>query len=185
MKKVKLQNMQAIGKIKMNGPLDGTLNLNENGILNDSGVIDDSGSIDNSGSIIPSGFIDEEQHGYEYEYATVGGISVRYVIIWHRSRKDFYADMYLDDGTTNPYASGYIGDPITNSDPEHYEFINQRIQVTGVSALGTFSASWTIEYLYFPYGRECTISEECQPQHKYASDMISFQVPPYIENEEE
>lgn len=178
MKKVKLQNMQSMSQLTSHGPLDRSLNLNENGRLNDSGVIDESGIIDISGLVY------DVQTGYDYTYATVESISVRYVIIWHRSRTDFNATISLDDGTTNPYASGYIGDPITNTDTDHNEFVKQRIQTAGTSGTGTFTASWTIEYIHYPCGRDCTIGPDCTPKYRYASGIITFEVPPYVEEEE-
>lgn len=179
MKKIKLENMQSINACLANSPLDGLRNRDGNELLDESGTIDESGLIDNSG------YIYDVQTGYEYDNAIVDAISVRYVIIWQRYRNNATASIALDDGTNNPYASGDLGEPITNTDTDRYEFIRQQINTVGITGTGSFSASWTIEYLYFPCGRDCTIGEECEPERRYASGIIQLNIPPYQEEDEE
>lgn len=179
MKKIKLENMQSINACLTKPSSDGQRSHNGNEFLDESGAIDESGLIDNSG------YIYDAQTGYEYVYAIVGAISVRYVIIWQRYRNNATASIALDDGTNNPYASGDLGEPITNTNNDNYAFVRQQINTVGITGTGSITSSWTIEYTYFPCGRNCTIGEECEPQYRYASGIIQFNIPPYQEEDEE
>lgn len=164
MKKVKLQNMQAIGKIKMNGPLDGTLNLNENGILNDSGVIDDSGNVE------------QVFKGLAYNGVGVNAIQVEYVCVWTRTKHSYSGVVSVNDGS-NPDASGHSVDPITNNDPDLYQFVSQSIDETGTFGSGTITASWSISY---KSRRRDPWTQEYGPwENRFASGTMNFGVPSY------
>ena len=164
MKKVKLQNMQTMSHPISRGPLDSSLNLNENGMLNDSGIIDESGNI---GQIF---------RGLGYCIAGVNAIQVRYVCVWTRSQESYSGVFSLDDGS-NPDASGYISDPVTNNDPDLYQYVSQSISDTGIDGLGSVTASWSIQY---KSRRKDPVTEEYTPwEDRFASGRMSCTVPSY------
>ena len=164
MKKVKLQNMQSMSQLTSHGPLDRSLNLNENGMLNDSGVIDESGII---GQIF---------RGIDYSMVGVNAIQVRYVCVWTRTMESYYGNISLDDGS-DPDASGCLGDPIINNDSDLYQFVNQSIDETGTSGSGTITASWS---LFYKSRRRNPWTHEYEPwEDRFASGTMNFVVPSY------
>ncbi len=160
MKKVQLKNKSSINKGSVSGPMGDEMTLNERGLLDDN-----------------SGSVEESFHGYGYYYARAanGAITVRYLITWIRTETSFGGNITLDDGN-NPDQSGYMGEPITNSDPEHYELILQQINNVGTIGSGTLTGSWTISYYYYPKGKSV---DDQEFKTKYNSDSITFQVPSY------
>lgn len=173
MKKVKLQNMQSISHPISRGPLDRSLNLYENGMLNDSGIIDESG------------FIGQIFRGLGYCIVGANAIQVRYVCVWIRSQESYGGEISLDDGS-NPDASGYIDDPITNNDPDLYQYVSQNISGIGIDGRGSITASWSIQY---KSRRKDPITEEYTPwEDRIASGRMSYPVPSYedlIEQQEQ
>jgi len=166
MKKVKLQNMQSMSMPKFQGPLDGSLNLNENGLLNDSGVIDESGNI---GQVFK---------GLAYNEIGVNAIQVEYVCVWTRTEQSYGGVVSLNDGS-NPDASGYSIEPITNSDPDFFRFLSQYVDEVGTFGTGTVAATWHICYEYREWD---SLQNKYTPwEQRFAYGTMNFSVPSYID----
>ncbi|MBQ7427615.1 MAG: hypothetical protein IJV20_10265 [Prevotella sp.] len=169
MKKIQLQNMQALN----NRGQQVQMMIDESGnIIDDSGLIDDSGSVE------------EPQYGYEYVYATMESISIRYVIIWERTKNSATASIALDDGTNNPYASGFLGEQVCNTDEDHFELVHYQLNTSTVTGTGSFSASWTMEYIHYPLGKSNVHIKGGEPKDRFASGIIAFTIPAYVEDED-
>ena len=150
MSKIQLKNVSKMNQGIPAGPLDGTLNMREAGALNESGMLDDSGLIDDSGLWLL---------GAEYGYANaeVGPFTLRYLVMWKiedisgEASIRFYAR--LDDDDAKQYTSGDFGDPVSNSDPEHYDYSQQTLDSYCLSNGRFIEGNCTVYYNYYPYGK--------------------------------
>lgn len=167
MKKVQLKNKSSINNGSVSGPMGDEMTLNERGLLDDN-----------------SGSVEESFHGYDYYYARAAGgaITVRYLITWIRTKDTFSGNIALDDNI-NPDQSGFVGDPIVNSDPVHYKFIRQELYAVGTSGVGTLTGSWIITFktgLFEENGEdEGHVNDDGEENLPQSSGIIVFQVPSY------
>ncbi len=174
MSKIQLKNVSNMNQGIPAGPLDGKLNMREAGALNESGMLDDSGLIDESGFW-------EQVDGYDYVTVNVESISLRYLVMWSGGNyvgSDIVNPfIILDDIIFNPYATGNLGEPITNSDPDHYEFVCQQVNEYSVTDHHIIDGSATVEYLKYPKGKSHINEDGGQPITRYACPNITYAVP--------
>lgn len=178
MKKIKLQNDDSMNWGIISGPMDGDIDLGESGLLDESGLMDESGNVS------------QISEGYEYVYLTIeNAIFIRWVLIWSSGNLTGHSlisyKIEIDDGG-NPLESGYLGDPLLNTDPEHYELDRYQVNSVGVTDGGQITGSCSADYTYYPCGRYKVEGMQnginCTPEHKHASISFNFTIPT---NEEE